>query len=72
MGILIILILGLVAFVIALIIASKAHNRKVKIEERSQNIMSDIEELKELSILKTQGLITEEEFAAMKAKIISR
>lgn len=45
---------------------------KVKIEERSQNIMSDIEELKELSILKTQGLITEEEFAAMKAKIISR
>ena len=45
---------------------------KVKIEERSQNIMSDIEELKELSILKTQGMITEEEFASMKAKIISR
>ena len=38
----------------------------------SQNFMSDIEELKELAALKTQGLITEEEFAAMKAKIISR
>lgn len=72
MGILMILILGLVAFVIALITASNAHNRKVKIEETSQNVMSDIEELKELSILKTQGMITEEEFAAMKAKIISR
>ena len=38
----------------------------------SQNFMSDIEELKELAALKTQGLITEEEFATMKAKIISR
>ena len=38
----------------------------------SQNFMSDIEELKELAALKTQGLITEEEFAAMKAKIINR
>ncbi len=38
----------------------------------SQNFMSDIEELKELAALKTQGLITEEEFAAMKAKVISR
>jgi hypothetical protein len=37
-----------------------------------QGFMSDIEELKELAALKTQGLITEEEFAAMKAKIINR
>ena len=44
----------------------------VKTEGVSQNFMSDIEELKELAALKTQGLITEEEFAAMKAKVISR
>jgi hypothetical protein len=37
-----------------------------------QQASSDIEELKELAALKTQGLITEEEFATMKAKIINR
>ena len=45
---------------------------KVKSENMSNNAMSDIEELKELAVLKSQGLITEEEFAAMKAKIINR
>lgn len=33
---------------------------------------SSIEELKELAELKQQGLITEEEFAVMKAKILSK
>ncbi len=33
---------------------------------------SNIEELKELAELKQQGLITEEEFATMKAKIINK
>jgi hypothetical protein len=33
---------------------------------------SNVEELKELAELKQQGLITEEEFATMKAKIINK
>lgn len=45
---------------------------RVEAEEMPYNFKSDIEELKELAVLKSQGLITEEEFAAMKAKIINR
>ena len=45
---------------------------RVEAEEMQYNVKSDIEELKELAVLKSQGLITEEEFAAMKAKIINR
>ena len=33
---------------------------------------SNIQELKELAVLKQQGLITDEEFAAMKAKVINK
>ena len=41
---------------------------------RSENLnsKSQIEELKELADLKKQGMITEEEFVAMKAKIINK
>ena len=35
-------------------------------------VTSDIDELKELVELKRQGIITEEEFVAMKTKIINR
>ena len=45
---------------------------RVEAEEMPYNVKFDIEELKELAVLKSQGLITEEEFAAMKAKIINR
>ena len=45
---------------------------RVESEEMPYNVKSDIEELKELAVLKSQGLITEEEFAVMKAKIINR
>ena len=46
------------------------NNKHVKIETPAQK--SNIEELKELAELKQQGLITDEEFATMKAKIISK
>ena len=49
---------------------------KVKQSEQIKHIStipnSDIEELKALADLKNQGLITEEEFATMKAKIINK
>lgn len=44
--------------------------QSVKIETPAPK--SNIEELKELAELKQQGLITDEEFAAMKAKILSK
>lgn len=49
---------------------------KVKVETPQPQVVvqqkSNIEELKELAELKQQGLITDEEFAAMKAKILSK
>ena len=49
---------------------------KVKLEVPQPQVViqqkSTIEELKELAELKQQGLITEEEFATMKAKIINK
>ena len=45
-------------------------SEQTKPKHSAQN--SDIEELKALADLKNQGLITEEEFATMKAKIINK
>lgn len=49
---------------------------KVKVEAPQPQVVvqqkSNIEELKELAELKQQGLITEEEFATMKAKLLSK
>ena len=48
-------------------------DKKSKIQNAELNTnKSNIEELKELAELKQQGLITEEEFATMKAKIINK
>ena len=46
------------------------NDKHVKIETPAQK--SNIEELKELAELKQQGIITDEEFATLKAKILSK
>lgn len=49
-----------------------AMDKVQKTEAQTQVPKSNIEELKELAELKKQGVITDEEFATMKAKIINK